>query len=43
MERLNDDEALLCARAGVDVLVSSAPYFAPPADVKVVFEVDGVV
>jgi len=32
--------ALDCARAGADLLVSSAPYFAPPADVKVVFEAD---
>jgi molybdenum transport protein len=28
--------ALAYARAGADLLVSSAPYFAPPADVKVV-------
>ncbi len=28
--------ALAFARAGADLLVSSAPYFAPPADVKVV-------
>jgi len=27
--------ALDFARAGADLLVSSAPYFAPPADVKV--------
>jgi molybdenum transport protein len=27
--------ALAYARAGADLLVSSAPYFAPPADVKV--------
>lgn len=30
--------ALAYARAGADLLVSSAPYFAPPADVKVVIE-----
>ncbi len=30
--------ALDYARAGADLLVSSAPYFAPPADVKVVIE-----
>jgi molybdenum transport protein len=27
--------AVAYARAGADLLVSSAPYFAPPADVKV--------
>ena len=31
-----EDEALSFADAGAEVLVSSAPYFAPPADVKVV-------
>ena len=30
--------AMAYARAGADLLVSSAPYFAPPADVKVVIE-----
>ena len=30
--------ALAYAGAGADLLVSSAPYFAPPADVKVVIE-----
>ena len=30
--------ALAYARAGADLLVSSAPYFAPPADVKVRIE-----
>jgi molybdenum transport protein len=29
------DNALAYARAGADLLVSSAPYFAPPADVRV--------
>ena len=29
------ENALDYARAGVDLLVTSAPYFAPPADVKV--------
>jgi len=33
--------ALDYARAGADLLVSSAPYFAAPADVKVVFEAGG--
>jgi molybdenum transport protein len=31
----NDADALALARAGADVLVSSAPYFAPPAEVQV--------
>lgn len=31
------DNAVAYARAGADFLVSSAPYFAPPRDVKVVF------
>jgi hypothetical protein len=29
------DEAMAMARAGADFLVSSAPYFAPPADIRV--------
>ena len=29
--------AVAYARAGADFLVSSAPYFAPPHDVKVIF------
>jgi molybdenum transport protein len=33
--------ALAYARAGADFLVSSAPYFAPPADVKVCIEPTG--
>jgi len=32
--------ALDYARAGADLLVSSAPYHAPPADVKVTFSVE---
>lgn len=32
------DNAVAYARAGADLLVSSAPYLAPPADVKVVFD-----
>lgn len=34
---VNAGNAAAYARAGADLLVSSAPYFAPPADVKVVF------
>ncbi|MBP6676753.1 MAG: ModD protein [Vitreoscilla sp.] len=35
VEGLNAEDALAMARAGADVLVSSAPYQAPPADIKV--------
>ena len=32
---VNRGNALAYARAGADLLVSSAPYFAPPAEVQV--------
>ncbi|MDE2371493.1 MAG: hypothetical protein KGN16_21165 [Burkholderiales bacterium] len=35
---VTEANALAYAEAGADLLVSSAPYFAPPADVKVVIE-----
>jgi molybdenum transport protein len=35
---VNAANAVAYARAGADLLVSSAPYWAPPADVKVTFK-----